>query len=262
MSNPFGLIPACAGKTEGICVAVPVDGAHPRVCGENSPPSGMRSAPAWLIPACAGKTFTPFSGAEVGWAHPRVCGENQSEATSAAFLGGSSPRVRGKPDGTAIHLGRWGLIPACAGKTADLPALALRNAAHPRVCGENSVDHFIGAQGEGSSPRVRGKHAVRRAFGHPLGLIPACAGKTLEALAVSSVGGAHPRVCGENTKHGHSIANPVGSSPRVRGKLCHISPPRRKSRLIPACAGKTFHRTPGRSARRAHPRVCGENRRS
>ena len=54
--------------------------------------------------------------------------------------------------------------------------------AHPRVCGEN-LEQSIGAVDTvGSSPRVRGKHKPRRVFKSATRLIPACAGKTCEAL--------------------------------------------------------------------------------
>ena len=70
---------------------------------------------------------------------------------------------------------------------------------------------------------------------------------------------AHPRVCGENPA-AHAFAFwGSGSSPRVRGKPLDSMSPRRRTRLIPARAGKT-HRSNGGSLRpRAHPRACGEN---
>ena len=51
----------------------------------------------------------------------------------------------------------------------------------------------------------------------------------------------------------------AGSSPRVRGKhpACAFHCSGRG--LIPACAGKTGMNTHGVPAKRAHPRVCGEN---
>ena len=152
-----GLIPACAGKTgepPGRTRSAP---AHPRVCGENEPRlSGLwakaGSSPRvrgkrvftigcgclWgLIPACAGKTLLGRVGVEASRAHPRVCGENsagwwcprlargssprvrgkQPSPSETPAPGGSSPRVRGKPRKLAAQSHKWGLIPACAGKT-------------------------------------------------------------------------------------------------------------------------------------------------
>ena len=54
--------------------------------------------------------------------------------------------------------------------------------AHPRVCGENTKELMTSVQKEGSSPRVRGKPGlVLDVLAEP-GLIPACAGKTLNDL--------------------------------------------------------------------------------
>ena len=50
-----------------------------------------------------------------------------------------------------------------------------------------------------------------------------------------------------------------GSSPRVRGKRPGRGRAERRSRLIPACAGKTAQSTWMPAPRWAHPRVCGEN---
>ena len=91
-------------------------------------------------------------------AHPRVCGENRRTARLILELIGSSPRVRGKlVDGGARVVMR-GLIPACAGKTWSMRLWGAGCLAHPRVCGENFVAVDACGLGEGSSPRVRGKH--------------------------------------------------------------------------------------------------------
>ena len=75
--GPHRLIPACAGKTAALRIAVHAHWAHPRVCGENlvltvglKPPVGSsprvrgkrgelehRYGLRRLIPACAGKTI-------------------------------------------------------------------------------------------------------------------------------------------------------------------------------------------------------------
>ena len=193
-----GLIPACAGKT-GIVGQLEVDdGAHPRVCGENTArPSrlwpGWGSSPrvrgkpcvsfsgrqgAGLIPACAGKTRAiPSARSHVG-AHPRACGENAGRLANTAPHAGSSPRVRGK---------RWAwdrfdrtlwLIPARAGKTVHAGSRAPAPRAHPRACGENDTSSVPDSTTTGSSPRVRGKLLNRQIGLHAIRLIPARAGKT------------------------------------------------------------------------------------
>ena len=52
--------------------------------------------------------------------------------------------------------------------------------------------------GHGSSPRVRGKRLIVRSQSVSSGLIPACAGKTVQELIGNAFKRAHPRVCGEN----------------------------------------------------------------
>ena len=212
------LIPACAGKTLALFVMRSHVRAHPRVCGENwaAGPLGLfveGSSPrvrgkrfaclflpscSGLIPACAGKTPTKHATKSSNKAHPRVCGENTTGSNAALGTVGSSPRVRGKrPPAKRVHA-RPGLIPACAGKTDPHGYSRLSVAAHPRVCGENAAPAAPASLSPGSSPRVRGKLFVENSRRLLFGLIPACAGKTRNAVILPSRSRAHPRVCGEN----------------------------------------------------------------
>ena len=173
---------------------------------------------------------------------------------------GSSPRVRGKHHGPPRPGPRARLIPACAGKTVSSSARLSRRRAHPRVCGENVHDAYENAMQMVSSPRVRGKRGIWLGGCRGAGLIPACAGKTLPPAIMFTRFRAHPRVCGENSGVFSAVVTAVGSSPRVRGKRIRARSRCGYSGLIPACAGKTvvrWHRLPHR---KAHPRVCGENR--
>ena len=213
-----GLIPACAGKTRTGMRATIALGAHPRVCGENrrcracqgrsrgSSPRvrGKRAAPipptaaAGLIPACAGKTPGTNFFIASSPAHPRVCGENLTRRAVCRGNMGSSPRVRGKLCGHFLGSFGAGLIPACAGKTRRPRRRQTPPAAHPRVCGENSIVTLVIESTKGSSPRVRGKPGRKHPKPHPGRLIPACAGKTFFGETFKKQLGAHPRVCGEN----------------------------------------------------------------
>ena len=195
-------------------------------------------------------------------AHPRVCGENDSVEDLSCGWGGSSPRVRGKQRPCWKHCNSAGLIPACAGKTSCAPSCHAAPRAHPRVCGENHASTSSRSRETGSSPRVRGKqmrHYRRQLEGR---LIPACAGKTAQWSSHGGFCRAHPRVCGENANWTRLQMNPIGSSPRVRGKLTKLDSLKRTSGLIPACAGKTLIAAQIQGFPGAHPRVCGENVRS
>ena len=172
-----------------------------------------------------------------------------------------------------------GLIPARAGKTVRRRARSVRAPAHPRACGENSVSPISNAPARGSSPRVRGKpdsHGMGGVHGR---LIPARAGKTVEAVRAyynprahpracgktastartRACSPAHPRACGENSPGRASLVTTPGSSPRVRGKPTRSRPQGLPRGLIPARAGKTLKRLVTQSHAPAHPRACGEN---
>ena len=198
--------------------------------------------------------------AEIMGAHPRVCGENRSVASRASAERGSSPRVRGKQLHGLLGGSSSGLIPACAGKTSRAAATWTSRPAHPRVCGENAPCPDLPVIGAGSSPRVRGKRDVSFLFPAVKGLIPACAGKTLWSSSHSLSYRAHPRVCGENWVWCWSLFWVWGSSPRVRGKRLASCCMSVNTGLIPACAGKTTLTQVNAGNKRAHPRVCGENR--
>ena len=66
-------------------------------------------------------------------------------------------------------------------------------------------------------------------------------------------------MCGENRLRCERAATSPGSPPRVRGKLQEKEKNHRRSRITPACAGKTTQRSNLSADGRDHPRVCGEN---
>ena len=174
-----------------------MNGSSPRVRGKRQHPKN-RARSSGLIPARAGKTGWAHHPHTPPPAHPRACGENLVRVCKKQLAAGSSPRVRGKRGRRSRPRRRARLIPACAGKTTDPRPRTARCSAHPRVCGENTVSTKGTARSEGSSPRVRGKHAPERPSERRPGLIPACAGKTLRVAAAISLRAAHPRACGEN----------------------------------------------------------------
>ena len=89
-------------------------------------------------------------------------------------------------------------------------------------------------------------------------ITPAYAGKSATTTWARTVGGDHPRVCGEKMIFPHSTIPTKGSPPRVRGKggtRGGTTPP---GRITPACAGKRSFLEKIFSTIRDHPRVCGE----
>ena len=274
-----GLIPAHAGKTVLCRLVWPCWWAHPRSRGENritplasrkyhgsSPltrgklhvfPEHLRTGR--LIPAHAGKTIARAKCLSDPRAHPRSRGENRDGVIDRLSIGGSSPLTRGK----RIHRSRQrhlpGLIPAHAGKTEAVTAVSVFEWAHPRSRGENFRLRMRAPVQGGSSPLTRGKRRVRAGFSVVVGLIPAHAGKTRVRPAPRLPVGAHPRSRGENLKASYGSSIRPGSSPLTRGKHALSSPPHHHIRLIPAHAGKTYHRTGATRREPAHPRSRGEN---
>ena len=91
------------------------------------------------IPAYAGKTRLYSLCLNIPGEHPRVCGENVQFLLETLRKTGTSPRMRGKLNGTGESAGLGRNIPAYAGKTVISPAPTNSAKEHPRVCGENSV---------------------------------------------------------------------------------------------------------------------------
>ena len=218
LPHGVGLIPAHAGKTKPPKSSPRPPRAHPRSRGENlligpCPCSPMGSSPLtrgkpWrytslrlvsgLIPAHAGKTVRRIQRMEHPGAHPRSRGENQESEGPVNAKKGSSPLTRGKRREPRSGRREPGLIPAHAGKTWGSGLYFCDAGAHPRSRGENGTHSHSGQPSGGSSPLTRGKHERCRQRTHPVGLIPAHAGKTPSNAAPGDLIWAHPRSRGEN----------------------------------------------------------------
>ena len=273
------LIPAHAGKTgTGPLTRMKIS-AHPRSRGENRPrtavlPARCGSSPLTrgkrlgvfvslirdgLIPAHAGKTPGRGGQAGRGEAHPRSRGENGFWPCVRMSAGGSSPLTRGKQRHNVRRGESVGLIPAHAGKTANLLLRRARRTAHPRSRGENSDLLLMRMMSPGSSPLTRGKRQKWSVVRIARRLIPAHAGKTPRRTHRLRTTPAHPRSRGENAATHSEPGISDGSSPLTRGKRHNDRRHAPRRRLIPAHAGKTPLPGPIRTAQTAHPRSRGEN---
>ena len=70
------------------------------------------------------------------------------------------------------------ITPADAGKTSFVQRVSGCGWDHPRRCGENTICDLRRSAGIGSSPQVRGKHAVDSVSAISFRITPAGAGKT------------------------------------------------------------------------------------
>ena len=112
---------------------------------------------------------------------------------------------------------------------------------------------------DGSSPLTRGTRLCRPRTHSRVRLIPAHAGNTAVARALSKSRSAHPRSRGEHLGGADFSPNAGGSSPLTRGtRPCH---PRTAAgwRLIPAHAGNTARSKDSIRGYTAHPRSRGEH---
>ena len=67
-----------------------------------------------------------------------MCGEKLYTPCIIAPNVGSPPHVRGKAACSGIAENEFGITPACAGKSDDMPLFFLLTADHPRMCGEKT----------------------------------------------------------------------------------------------------------------------------
>ena len=173
--------------------------------------------------------------------------------------GGSSPRVRGKLASKLIPRLPARIIPASAGQTGHAPRRHTHPPDHPRECGANMTAVDMKASGTGSSPRVRGKQTVDDSPTSITRIIPASAGQTPYARAITVRMPDHPRECGANQVNDTKVGDKNGSSPRVRGKRPTGPSPRAARRIIPASAGQTRWWPSWPRWWPDHPRECGAN---
>ena len=154
-----GIIPACAGSTYPEDDEAGFQRDHPRMCGEHirvssralsslgSSPHVRGALQSWhghlrrqgIIPACAGSTPILARSSAPSRDHPRMCGEHVLKVWPGALDSGSSPHVRGAPQGNLFQGHSGGIIPACAGSTNGNVARILFFRDHPRMCGEHSM---------------------------------------------------------------------------------------------------------------------------
>ena len=165
--------------------------------------------------------------------------------------------------GKLKHLGdlidhRW-IIPAHAGQTYRYGCGRHRQPDHPRACGANGGANCRRWHAIGSSPRMRGKHAVAGAARRVVRIIPAHAGQTSGLTYPMPSVADHPRACGANDFISDIVASLCGSSPRMRGKPERLFVRACRPRIIPAHAGQTGERPSNARPLADHPRACGAN---
>ena len=169
------------------------------------------------------------------------------------------PAHAGKLEVVKLPLANRRNIPAHAGKTLLGGGTQPPKSEHPRARGENEfiVRHYH--DGEGTSPRTRGKPGVVDGAVQNQRNIPAHAGKTRKGGVRVAATKEHPRARGENAVRKAFLELHLGTSPRTRGKPPICSRVNGLVRNIPAHAGKTAGLSFFSSSSAEHPRARGEN---
>ena len=201
----FRITPAGAGKTAWIGAETrPALDHPPQVRGKLLEKIGIEKENG-ITPAGAGKTARKVHGTSCIKDHPRRCGENQPGLGRKPPCAGSPPQVRGKLLMLCALRLRPGITPAGAGKTRTRPNPNNVRQDHPRRCGENIYQNLLSFRPPGSPPQVRGKLTPAAVDQYGNGITPAGAGKTLLRLSRGRLPGDHPRRCGENCPHVHTM---------------------------------------------------------
>ena len=107
------------------------------------------------------------------------------------------------------------------------------------MCGKDSYRFLAGKTAVGSPPHVRERLA--------------CLTSSLFSL------GDHPRMCGKDYIELVAVGITQGSPPHVRERLNEVWQGMKRSRITPACAGKTHLLQASQCIVQDHPRMCGKD---
>ena len=110
----------------------------------------------------------------------------------------------------------------------------------------------------GSPLRVQGKVAIYLCSRSITGITPACAGKSCFFRYVLRRWQDHPCVCREKFSAVAMTDSNAGSPLRVQGKVVVLFALIVKTRITPACAGKSMCSTYSACVNGDHPCVCRE----
>ena len=182
-----------------------------------------------------------------------------SSVDEVCCTGETSPHTRGKRFLKIFISKPFRNIPAYAGKAVSFYRQVGSYQKHPRIRGESVDLPFERVDDSETSPHTRGKRACGYSTRCSDGNIPAYAGKAVVILKLQRTCKKHPRIRGESRDSLRAGADAEETSPHTRGKLRPPVEPLRRSRNIPAYAGKASLRPARRQRSTKHPRIRGES---
>ena len=130
---------------------------------------------------------------------------------------------------------------------------------HPRMRGEDRTLRVPSARHMGSPPHARGRPSTRATARSSQRITPACAGKTGASGEMEGLGEDHPRMRGEDAVGAYDQEAGAGSPPHARGRRMRRTGKENRTRITPACAGKTFGGGVLGLVWGDHPRMRGED---
>ncbi len=215
-----------------------------------------------ITPARAGKSGCAFPENAAAGDHPRSRGEKPVRQLVSPIARGSPPLARGKAYGRIQAIGTKGITPARAGKRKRSMRNWRSRRDHPRSRGEKTMIEHIITVGLGSPPLARGKVYANGWPTWTIGITPARAGKSFQALSHPNRRRDHPRSRGEKDYLQLLKTKRRGSPPLARGKAAPATFYKTEFGITPARAGKSRMRAAAPSGRWDHPRSRGEKQRS
>ena len=171
---------------------------------------------------------------------------------------GSPPLARGKGVSGCSRAALRRITPACAGKSFRLGGALIGCRDHPRLRGEKQIEWVESPLHEGSPPLARGKVVLKVLLGIWRRITPACAGKSHSYPVRRRAPRDHPRLRGEKKRPQRLLVSCLGSPPLARGKVEKRLRKALRSRITPACAGKSLFRFRKYNLSEDHPRLRGE----
>ena len=166
--------------------------------------------------------------------------------------------MRGKVRIRVVFRPRFGITPACAGKSQHQRGKNSCIGDHPRLRGEKANAAATSSGKLGSPPLARGKGRSPLCCFGGWRITPACAGKSRRGSSAVASSKDHPRLRGEKFGRIVILSCRRGSPPLARGKVLCMPSFVVPSGITPACAGKSGKTAAQKQVARDHPRLRGE----
>ena len=254
-------IPARAGNTKDVAVAIGQIAVYPRSRGEHQVCLSTRATHHGLsplargtrrmttvykrlkrfIPARAGNTPSSLREVSHGSVYPRSRGEHDEHHCPAQDRPGLSPLARGTPALDVSNGNGSRFIPARAGNTQLPRYRGFHEPVYPRSRGEHLHCRYRASPASGLSPLARGTPALCSATVLQLRFIPARAGNTPEPNPETGLYPVYPRSRGEHGRNYDKLTIWCGLSPLARGTLELMLPSTIRSPVYPRSRGEHHH---------------------